>query len=306
MKKVFIPLLSLLISFFFLSTGTAAKDISASDESGFGFKDSVFTAETGKSYKLMPLLKNRSGSWVEFSSSDGSVASVDDGLITGVKRGTAVITAKETGTSAKATLRVYVGKRVTYVSVPEKSRTMDVGDTCTVKYTLSPSDCACHLVSVKSSDSSVVSVSGKRLKALKAGTAKVTVAARDGSGKKAVLKITVNEPVSKVSVEKDGSYTSPEDVAEYIHTFGTLPRNFITKKQAQKLGWSGGDLWRYADGKSIGGSRFGNYQGILPEDDYKECDVNYKGGSRGAERLVYSDSAIYYTSDHYETFTQLY
>ena len=111
-------------------------------------------------------------------------------------------------------------------------------------------------------------------------------------------------PVS--GVEKDSSYTTPEDVAEYIHTFGTLPDNFITKKQAQKLGWEGGDLWRYADGKSIGGDRVGNYVGILPDDDYHECDVNYNGGKRGAERIVYSDSAIYYTNDHYKTFEQLY
>ena len=112
-----------------------------------------------------------------------------------------------------------------------------------------------------------------------------------------------------VSVEKDGSYTSPEDVAEYIHTFGTLPDNFITKKEAQKLGWnsSEGNLWEVAQGKSIGGDVFGNREGLLPEGSYHECDVNYQGGYRGAERLIYSDSGeIYYTDDHYKTFTQLY
>ncbi|MBR1529886.1 MAG: ribonuclease [Oscillospiraceae bacterium] len=111
------------------------------------------------------------------------------------------------------------------------------------------------------------------------------------------------------SVEKDGSYTSPEDVAEYIHTFGTLPDNFITKKEAQNLGWnsSEGNLWDVAPGKSIGGDDFGNREGLLPEGTYHECDVNYQGGYRGADRLIYSDSGeIYYTSDHYKTFTQLY
>ena len=35
--------------------------------------------------------------------------------------------------------------------------------------------------------------------------------------------------------------------------------------------------------------------------------MNYNGGDRGAERLVYSsDGLIYYTADHYETFTLLY
>ncbi len=116
--------------------------------------------------------------------------------------------------------------------------------------------------------------------------------------------------VEEISVEKDGSYTSPEDVAEYIHNFGTLPGNFMTKSEAKKLGWSGGDLWKYADGMSIGGDRFGNYEGLLPEAEgrtYTECDVNYSGGPRGAERIIFSnDGLIFYTDDHYESFTQLY
>lgn len=116
----------------------------------------------------------------------------------------------------------------------------------------------------------------------------------------------------KPSVEKDGSYTTPEDVAEYIHTFGTLPNNFITKSDAKALGWdsSKGNLWDVAEGKSIGGDRFGNYEGLLPQADgrrYTECDVNYAGGFRGGERIVFSnDGLIYYTNDHYQSFTQLY
>lgn len=111
------------------------------------------------------------------------------------------------------------------------------------------------------------------------------------------------------SVEKDGSYTTPEDVAEYIHTFGTLPGNFLTKKEAQALGWdsSRGNLWDVAPDCSIGGDYFGNYEGILPDGNYHECDVNYTGGYRGAERIIYSDDGrIYYTNDHYKSFEQLY
>ncbi len=108
--------------------------------------------------------------------------------------------------------------------------------------------------------------------------------------------------------DADGQYTSKEDVALYLHIYGELPSNFITKKQAQKLGWEGGDLWRYAEGKSIGGDRFGNYEGMLPEDrDYKECDIDYRGGKRNAKRIVFSaDGLIYYTGDHYESFELLY
>ena len=111
------------------------------------------------------------------------------------------------------------------------------------------------------------------------------------------------------SIAEDGSYTTKEDVALYIHTYGKLPQNFITKKQARELGWGGGSLEPYAPGMCIGGDRFGNYEGLLPDGhSYTECDVNTLGASsRGAERIVFSsDGLIYYTGDHYASFTLLY
>lgn len=115
-----------------------------------------------------------------------------------------------------------------------------------------------------------------------------------------------------LALDKDGSYTSKEDVALYIHIYGTLPGNFITKKEAENAGWVSreGNLWDVAPGKSIGGSPFGNYEEILPDKDGRkwfECDINFEGGFRNAERLVYSnDGLIYYTADHYKTFEQIY
>ena len=105
------------------------------------------------------------------------------------------------------------------------------------------------------------------------------------------------------------SYTTKEDVALYIHTYGCLPENFMTKNEARKLGWEGGGLEDYAPGMCIGGDRFGNYEGLLPEDrDYTECDIDTMGKSnRGAKRIVFSDDGlIYYTDDHYESFELLY
>lgn len=112
------------------------------------------------------------------------------------------------------------------------------------------------------------------------------------------------------TITEDGTYTSKDDVALYLHTYGHLPDNYITKKEAQALGWdsSKGNLWDVAPGKSIGGDYYGNYEGVLPEDDsYHECDIDYKGGKRNGKRIVYGKSgAIYYTEDHYSTFTELY
>lgn len=113
------------------------------------------------------------------------------------------------------------------------------------------------------------------------------------------------------AIDEDGSFTSKEEVALYIHTYGRLPGNFITKREAQALGWPGGSLEPYAPGKCIGGSRFGNYEGLLPEKEgrtYTECDIDTLGAeSRGAKRIVFSnDGLIYYTGDHYESFELLY
>ncbi|MBQ7800777.1 MAG: ribonuclease [Oscillospiraceae bacterium] len=118
-------------------------------------------------------------------------------------------------------------------------------------------------------------------------------------------------PADASPIDIDGSYTSKEDVALYIHTYGCLPANFITKNEARDLGWEGGGLEDYAEGKCIGGDRFGNYEGLLPEADgrsYTECDIDTLGAdSRGAKRIVFSnDGLIYYTEDHYETFELLY
>lgn len=110
---------------------------------------------------------------------------------------------------------------------------------------------------------------------------------------------------------EDGIYTSRDEVALYISVYGHLPSNFITKKEAQALGWEGGSLEPYAPGKCIGGSRFGNYEGLLPEKEgrvYTECDIDTLGADRrGAKRIVFSnDGLIYYTEDHYESFELLY
>lgn len=126
-----------------------------------------------------------------------------------------------------------------------------------------------------------------------------------------VQEIAAAQEEETPDIEEDGTYTTKEDVVRYIHTYGHLPENFITKKQAQALGWEGGSLEPYAPGKCIGGSRFGNYEGTLPEKDgrtYTECDIDTLGASkRGGKRIVFSnDGLIYYTEDHYETFELLY
>ena len=105
------------------------------------------------------------------------------------------------------------------------------------------------------------------------------------------------------AIDEDGIYETKEDVALYLHTYGKLPKNFVTKSQYNSLG-------KPAD-KCCGGDRFYNKEGLLPNKAgrlYYECDIDTYGiTSRGAKRIVYSnDGLIYYTGDHYGSFTLMY
>lgn len=157
-------------------------------------------------------------------------------------------------------------------------------------------------IELPTSDEAVVAVSEA---AASEATASEAAASQSETGG------TESEEVVTSVIFEDGAYTSKEDVARYISEFGHLPQNFITKKEAQALGWPGGSLEKYAPGKCIGGDRFGNYEGLLPEEKgrkYYECDIDTLGkDKRGAKRIIYSnDGLIFYTDDHYKSFTQLY
>lgn len=121
-----------------------------------------------------------------------------------------------------------------------------------------------------------------------------------------------SENEKSLEVFENKEYSSKEEVSAYINKYNKLPSNYITKKEAENLGWesSKGNLWDVANGKSIGGDKFGNREGLLPKKSgrqYYECDIDYNGGYRGAKRIIYSnDGLIYYTEDHYKTFEQLY
>lgn len=113
-------------------------------------------------------------------------------------------------------------------------------------------------------------------------------------------------------LDPNGVYDTKEEVALYIHLYGRLPSNFMTKNQAEKQGWSGsGALNKVLPGKCIGGDVFRNREGLLPKKSgrtYYECDIGTMySGSRGAKRIVFSnDGLVYYTHDHYESFELLY
>ena len=119
---------------------------------------------------------------------------------------------------------------------------------------------------------------------------------------------TEQETASVTTVTQGEFYYDLEHVVLYLDTFDELPPNYITKKEAQALGWEGGTVEDFKEGAAIGGTYYGNYEGILPTGtEYHECDLDtHPHKKRGAKRLVYSDDGkYYYTDDHYEHFSEV-
>ena len=88
-----------------------------------------------------------------------------------------------------------------------------------------------------------------------------------------------------------------------------LPPKFVTKQEARSQGWKPGkDLWSISGlrDSSIGGDRFRNLEGRLPDRKWREADLDYKGGHRGGKRLIFSEDGLrFVTVDHYKTFVEV-
>lgn len=123
------------------------------------------------------------------------------------------------------------------------------------------------------------------------------------------------------AVEESGLYTTKDSVAAYLCKFDKLPANYVGKNEGKKLYESKTgktfEKWNFNPWATInvmiGGDNFDNfasspdnYHETLPEGSYHEADVEYSAKNRGTKRLVYQpDCVIYYTADHYETFTRM-
>ena len=116
------------------------------------------------------------------------------------------------------------------------------------------------------------------------------------------------------AVVKSGVYTTKDSVAAYLCKFDKLPTNYVTQNEGKSLYESktgkAFDKWNFNPwttiGVMIGGDKFANNEGLLPKGTYHEADIDYSAKNRGTKRLVYqSDCVIYYTADHYESFSKL-
>lgn len=158
-----------------------------------------------------------SGQTVTWSSSAPSVASVDqDGTVTGITEGKAVITASCGKAEAECKIEV-IGIPVSSVSVTPAEKEMEVGDIFRITATVLPEDATDKTITWTSSEPSVASVDNKGIVTGKAeGSATITASA---GGFHAECRITVTaaeeteEPVA--SIKQDWTVGELFDYPEY-------------------------------------------------------------------------------------------
>ena len=197
---------------------------------GVSLDNTLLLISVGESRKLSATVKpsgatNKEVSW---TSNNESVATVDsNGNVKGLKEGSATITVTTKDGSKTATCKVTVSKpastiSVTGVSLNKTSLSLTVGGSQSLSATVSPSNASDKSVSWKSSDTSVATVDGSgNVKAVKAGTATITVTTKDGS-KTATCKVTVKSSsvaVTSISLNKTDLYLSEGESEKLIVTF---------------------------------------------------------------------------------------
>lgn len=155
-----------------------------------------------KAYSTITLkatVKPKKAAKVKFTTSNKKVATVSSkGVVKAKKAGKAVITAKAGSKKVKCKITVKkITKKIKSIKVKKKSVSIYVGKTSQISTTITPKKVTLKKLAYTSSNKKVATVSASgKIKGIKAGKATITVAAVDGSKKKATVKVTVKKKVS--------------------------------------------------------------------------------------------------------------
>ena len=189
-----------------VTSNTATLTVNPVYVTGVALNKGTLKLYTGQSETLTAKVSpdNATNKALTWSSSDKSIATVDEnGTVTALKTGTAIITAAATdGSDVKASCVVTVYPAVTRVDISNTDLSLHKGESHTLSATVYPEG-ALQTLSWSSSAPDIVSVDKDgKVTALKAGTATITAAATDGSGVKAECEVTVKTSVSSVTMSR--------------------------------------------------------------------------------------------------------
>ena len=190
--------------------------------------------KVGESVTLNATLKpdNATDKTITWSSSDTEIATVENGIVTARKIGTATITAKAGEMSATCSVTV-VATPVTSISLDKTTVSLKVGETVTLNATVSPDDATDKTITWSSSDTEIATVENGIVTARKLGTATITAKAGEMSATCAVT--VVATPVASISLDKT---TASLDVGETLILNATVSPDDATDKT---ITWSSSD-----------------------------------------------------------------
>lgn len=187
---------------------------------------------------------------VTWSSSDDTTVTVEDGVVTGKKVGTATITA-ETSNGLKATAEVIVKEiAVTKVTLSETTATMTIGGELELTATIEPKNATDQRLTWSSSDTGVATVdSNGKVTAKAAGPATITATA--ASGITAACEITVSDEVIEVTAVTLDKNEATVKVGKSLQLTATIEPSGATD---QRLEWtsSRSDIAIVTDGRVTG------------------------------------------------------
>lgn len=199
--------------------------------------------DRGDTYSLTAKVSPKD-STVEWSTSNSAVATVENGVITAVDEGTAIITAKGSN-GCEATCTVNVTTPVSSITLNKTTLEMFKGDTSTIKATVKPADATDKTVTWTTSNSKVATVKSGKVTAVGDGTA--TITAETSNGLKATCKVSVSTPVEAISLNKTSlemnidDYTFltatilPADATDKTVTWSTTDSEVATVKNGKVI-----------------------------------------------------------------------
>lgn len=146
---------------------------------------------------------NATDKTIKWSSSDESVATVKDGVVTTLKAGSVVITATAADPGAvKAECAVTVNGKVNSITLNATEKKLWLAETFQLEAAVEPATATDKTVTWASSNTAVATVDDKGLvTAVADGEAEITVTANDGGGAKATCKVIVKTKVETITLD---------------------------------------------------------------------------------------------------------
>ncbi len=135
---------------------------------------------------------------LKWTSSDESIATIENGIVKGKKEGKAVVTVTEVNTNKEAKCNITVKPvEIESLSLDEKEVKIGVGQNYILNETIKPNNASNKKITWTSSNTSVISVQDGRIKALAPGEAVVKITSENGKIATCSFNVTQNAPTYK-------------------------------------------------------------------------------------------------------------